>query len=69
MNPTTTAPRFQVESLSWTSTEPDYRPSCLGCGWSWQPGRNDDPLLSRQAASTFARAAHPTCGRRPQLTP
>lgn len=31
--------------------------------WSWQPGRNDDPLATRAAAATFARAAHRLCRR------
>ena len=61
MSPTTTAPRFQIENLSWTKTEPDYRPSCLGCDWSWQPGRDDDPLITRAAAANFARTVHRTC--------
>jgi len=63
MTPTTTAPHFQIENVGWTGTEPDYRPTCLGCDWSWQPGRDDDPLITRAAAAAFARTVHRICRR------
>lgn len=57
---TTIAPRFRIENTGWAGDEADYRPYC-GCGWGWQPGDEDDPLGSREAAARFARADHPVC--------
>lgn len=58
---TPTATRFQIENVGWSSDEPDYRPSCTSCTWSWQPGDDDDPFGSRPAAAVFARATHRAC--------
>jgi hypothetical protein len=60
---TPTAPQFQIENVGWTSTEPDYRPHCLGCPWHWQPTTDEDPLASRQAAAHFAHSTPPACRR------
>jgi hypothetical protein len=58
---TLTAPRFQIENVGWPTDEPDDRPRCTACAWSWQPGDDDDLLGSRLAAALFARATHRIC--------
>jgi hypothetical protein len=62
---TPTAPQFQIHNAGWATEEPDYCTRCTRCTWSWQPGEEDDPLSSRQAAGRFARSAHPSCLAKP----
>ena len=57
----TTAPRFQIENAGYTGEDPDYRPCCTRCSWSWTPTKDDDPLGSRAEASRFAHTVHAVC--------
>ena len=55
------APQFQIENVGWDTEDPDYRPRCTRCTWSWEVTDDDDPIGSRTAAARFARAVHRVC--------
>ena len=56
-----TAPQFQIEHAGYIGEDPDYRPHCTRCTWSWTPTKDDAPLGSRAAASRFAHTVHAAC--------
>ena len=56
-----TAPQFQIENVGWGTEDPDYRPRCTRCTWSWELTDDDDALGSRTAAARFAHAVHRVC--------